>query len=59
VGVFAVLGISVVRGWTPVVDPWIALGGTLLGVVLGLLAGGIPARRAARIEPVDALRGGS
>ena len=59
VGVFAVLGISVVRGWTPVVDPWIALGGTLLGAVLGLLAGGIPARRAARIEPVDALRGGT
>ncbi|MBM7806280.1 putative ABC transport system permease protein [Geodermatophilus bullaregiensis] len=58
-GVFAVVGISVVRNWTPVVDPWIALGGALLGAAVGLVAGGLPARRAARIEPVDALRGGT
>ena len=58
-GVFAVVGISVVRDWTPVVAPWTALGGALLGAVLGLVAGGLPARRAARIEPVDALRGGT
>ncbi|WP_369140839.1 ABC transporter permease [Modestobacter versicolor] len=58
-GVFSVVGISVARDWTPVVDPWVALGGALLGSVLGLLAGGLPARRAARIEPVDALRGGT
>ncbi len=58
-GVFAVIGISVVRNWTPVVDPWIALGGALLGAAVGLVAGGLPARRAARIEPVDALRGGT
>ena len=36
------------------------LGSTiLLGAVLGLVAGGLPARRAAAIEPVDALRGGT
>ncbi|TYP81907.1 ABC transporter permease [Blastococcus xanthinilyticus] len=58
-GVFAVVGISLARGWTPVVDPWIALGGAVLGAVVGLVAGGLPARRAARIEPVDALRGGT
>ena len=58
-GVFAVLGVSVARGWTPVLDPWIAVGGALLGAVVGLVAGGLPARRAARIEPVDALRGGT
>ncbi|TWH73316.1 putative ABC transport system permease protein [Modestobacter roseus] len=58
-GVFAVIGISVVRDWTPVIDPGIAVGGALLGAVLGLVAGGLPARRAAAIEPVDALRGGT
>jgi len=58
-GVLAVIGISVVRDWTPVVDPWTALGGALLGAVLGLVAGGFPAHRAAAIEPVDALRGGT
>jgi putative ABC transport system permease protein len=58
-GVFAVVGISVVRDWAPVVDPWVALGGALLGAAVGLVAGGLPARRAAGIEPVDALRGGT
>ena len=58
-GVFAAVVISVLRNWTPVVDPWIAVGGALLGAVVGLVAGGLPARRAARIGPVVALRGGT
>lgn len=56
--VAAVVGISVSQGWTPVVDPWIAVAGVVLGAVVGLVAGGFPARRAARIEPVSALRAG-
>jgi putative ABC transport system permease protein len=56
-GVFAVVGVSLVQQWTPVVDPWMAVGSPVLGAIVGLAAGWFPARRAARIEPVDALRG--
>lgn len=56
-GVFAVLVIAVSQGWTPVITPWVAGSGVLLGAVVGLLAGGLPARRAAGVEPVTALRG--
>ncbi|MEX0153367.1 ABC transporter permease [Microbacterium sp. LMI1-1-1.1] len=57
VGVFAVVALSIAQGWTPVLDPLVAVGGALLGALVGLGAGGIPSRRAARIEPVVALRG--
>ena len=56
VGVFAILVVSAVQGWAPVADPLVAIGGVILGAVVGLLAGGIPARRASRIEPITALR---
>jgi putative ABC transport system permease protein len=57
VGVFAIVIVSLTQGWTPVVQPWVAIGGALLGAVVGWLAGAYPAGRAARIEPVAALRG--
>lgn len=57
-GVLAVVGVSLAQQWTPIVDPLVAVGGALLGALVGLVAGGIPARRAARIEPVAALRSG-
>jgi len=56
-GVFAVVAVSLLQQWTPVIDPWIAVGSALLGAIVGLAAGWFPARRAARIEPVVALRG--
>lgn len=56
--VLSVVVFAVLRQWTPVVDPWIAIGGAVLGALVGLVAGGFPARRAARIEPVTALQGG-
>ncbi|WP_104160139.1 ABC transporter permease [Arthrobacter sp. ZGTC212] len=56
-GVFTVIGISLSQQWTPVLNPLVACGGALLGALVGLVAGGFPARKATRIEPVVALRG--
>jgi len=58
-GVFAVVVVSVMQGWAPVVDPWLAIGSALLGAVVGLLAGVYPAVKASNIEPIIALRGGN
>lgn len=56
-GVLAVIVVAVVQGWTPVTDPWVAIAGAVLGAIVGWGSGWYPARRAARIEPVAALRG--
>lgn len=57
VGVVGVIIVAVVQGWAPVTDPLIAIAGALLGALVGWASGWYPARRAARIEPVAALRG--
>ncbi|MBO9625994.1 MAG: ABC transporter permease [Microbacterium sp.] len=56
-GVIAVIVVAAVQGWTPVTDPLVAVAGAVLGAVVGWGSGWYPARRAARIEPVAALRG--
>ncbi|WP_432068891.1 ABC transporter permease [Streptomyces sp. C10-9-1] len=55
-GTVSVLTVALVRDWTPVIDPAIALSAPLIGFITGLLAGLYPAARASRIQPAEALR---
>lgn len=47
--------VAMVKGWTPVIEPWTVLPAPLIGTATGLLAGLYPAQRAARLQPVRAL----
>jgi putative ABC transport system permease protein len=58
-GVFGVLGLSAAKHWTPVLDLRIVIAGTLLGMIVGVLAGIIPATRAAHLQPATALQEGT
>ncbi|WP_448060585.1 hypothetical protein [Cellulomonas hominis] len=55
-GLVVVVAVCIPRAWSPVVEPALVLCAPLVGLGVGLLAGGYPAVRAGRIEPVDALR---
>ncbi|WP_129664307.1 ABC transporter permease [Phytoactinopolyspora endophytica] len=57
-GVLATVGVSMARGWTPLLDPGLAAVAPFLGALIGLVAGTYPAWRASTIEPIAALRGG-
>jgi putative ABC transport system permease protein len=59
VGVVAAVAVAIRAGWAPVFDPAVALIGIVGGLAIGVLAGLVPAGRAARANPIEALRSGS
>ncbi|SHJ94104.1 putative ABC transport system permease protein [Tessaracoccus bendigoensis DSM 12906] len=55
-GILAILAVSITQGWTPVLDPALALAAPVIGLLVGTIAGIQPSRQASRIQPTEALR---
>ena len=58
-GILVVVVVSAYQSWTPVLDPAAPFLAPLVGGAIGLVAGTYPALRAARLEPVEAVRTGT
>ncbi|MEJ7764057.1 MAG: ABC transporter permease [Acidimicrobiales bacterium] len=58
-GTFVIVVVAATRSWTPVMDGWVPLAAPAASALIGLGAGLYPSLRAARMEPVEALRAGA
>jgi putative ABC transport system permease protein len=56
IGILATGIMSLVQGWTPVIDWQITIAAPFLGILAGILAGIYPSYRSTRITPLKALR---
>lgn len=56
VAAVGLVGLAAARGWEPVVEPALLIVAPALGLLTGVAGGAIPAVRAARVQPLDALR---
>ncbi|MFN2746037.1 MULTISPECIES: ABC transporter permease [unclassified Bacillus (in: firmicutes)] len=48
--------VSVIAGWPSLVSWQVVIGGVLFSMVIGVIFGMLPANKAARLDPIDALR---
>ena len=55
IGVATTVAVAAILNWEPLINPLIWLAFTLLGAVVGMCAGALPARAAAAISPREAL----
>ena len=54
-----ILGAKIISANTPLpaaIAPWSLVAATLLGTVVGIVSGVLPARKASRLDPIEALR---
>jgi putative ABC transport system permease protein len=56
VGVMLVVVVALLQQWSAILQPWTVLPAPPVGTLVGVLAGLYPAIRAAKVEPVEALR---
>jgi putative ABC transport system permease protein len=56
VGIVAASGVSLLLGLTPEIPAAISAIAVVVSIAIGIIFGVIPARRASRLIPVDALR---